>query len=146
MDNPDITLRVRDAAGGVVLDLCSGGYYATAAPAHEETWRRDRVTSPWVDGDGASGTPDTLDSQRIPLTVRIEGATWVEVEQRRLALKSATTQPLWFLEVASEGVSFTYRAGRADSTSPFTTADVADRRRVVSMTVPVQPTPAVTGV
>ena len=144
MENPDITIRVRDAAGNEVLDLCAGGYSATAAPAYEETWRREVVTSQFVDGD--SSLRETLDAQRIPLTVRIEGASWAEVEQRRLALKDATTQPLWFLEVFAEGVSFTYRAGRADSSSPFTTADVADRRRMVSMTVPVQPTPAVTGV
>lgn len=143
----DITLRALDASGAVVLDLTgTPGYSTRALPASEVTWRRNIVTSPWVDGD-SEATPPTLAALTMELVVRVSGASWVEVEQRRAALIAAVAgSASWLLEIGVEGVVEVWRASRADSSSPRRISDVKNLVRTVSLSIPVQPTAAVTGV
>lgn len=143
----DGTARVRDLAGLVVLDLNSGLFTLAGWSDDEETAERTASTSPWVDGDEEDSWRPV--SGVIEVQVRIKGATtWPEVEAAFEQLKAAVkAAPVWLLEREIEGVSHVWRANRPLSiTSPLTTADILNRRRTVVMRIPVQPTPAVTGV
>lgn len=144
MADLDCTVRIRDAAGGLVLDLNSDGYAVVSAGEDEEVWDRRVTTSPWVDGDSEDGA--RLSAGTKGITVRVYGDTWAQVEQRRLALNAATSSPVWLLEVGAEGAAQVWRAGRADRSSPFGSSDVVNLRRYVNLRIPVQPTPTVTGV
>lgn len=141
----DVT--VRDLAGVAQLELTpANGYTVTLSPDEgEEVWESEEDKAPWVDGSTVG--MERLACVVMPLSVRISGSSWAQVEQRRIALRNATATPAWLLEYAVEGVVTTWRTnGRPDRSSSFTTSDVANRRRTVLMRVRVQPTPTVTGV
>ncbi|MDR6861980.1 hypothetical protein [Phycicoccus sp. 3266] len=137
--------RIRDTAGLVVLEAGDGrnGYRLADFSDDEVRWDRKTVTSPWVDGDGEAG-PARKQALSKTVAIRVKGATWAEVEQRKEALFDAVAGP-FLLERVIEGVSYVWRASAADVSSPAVSAvDVLNRRRVVYLTVPVQPTPAIT--
>jgi hypothetical protein len=141
----DVTYKIRDSAGALVLDLCADeGYAVVVSSEDEQRWLRKLVASPFVDGDSEDSA--TLASSTRNLTVRVFGTTWAQVESRRLALRDATSERAWLLEEAVDGVSLVWRAGRADSSSSFSSVDLVNKRRLVALSIPVQPTPAVSGV
>lgn len=139
----DLTLRILNSAGVLVLDLNAGGYSGIVLPDQERVWRRVTTTSPWVDGDDVGH--ETLAAQTLSLKVRVRGATWAQVETRRRALVDALETPRFLLAIGADGVVETWRATRADTVSPRPPDAVVNRMRVVTASVPVQPTPTVTG-
>lgn len=142
----EITTAVQclDSSGALVLDLETGGYEVVSLRIGDRTWRRVTVTSPWVDGD--SEVQSTLASRQIDLVVRVRGTTWVQVEQRRAALESAVADaPSWQFKESIEGVQRVWRAFRADMASEAAAVEVVNLARLVSVTIPVQPTPTTTG-
>jgi hypothetical protein len=108
------------------------------------TWVRQTTKSPFVDGIHETGK--VLDGRNIEVTLRCRADTWVGVETLRAALLAAVEVSSWLLEVEVDGVSTTYRASGADSTSTYATQDFTYKERTVMLTIPVQPTPAVTGI
>lgn len=139
----DTTWRVRDADNVVLIDLNADGYSVVQSSEDDETWDRLVSSSPWADGDAE--VIATKQASVRTITVQIKCDSWAEVETRRLALKAATTEREWFLEQDTEGVSQLWRAGRADSSSSFSSMDLFNRRRFVVLRIPVQPGPSVTG-
>jgi len=141
----DATVKVRDDAGTLVFDLSSGGYGVGPVSSDGFTWQRVEARSPFV--DGWTLVQATRDGGFLSFSVRVEGDTWVEVEQRRIALEEAVSEFAWKLEVYADDVSVTYRADPADmQPEPLTGPVVQNKARQFTVSVPVQPNPTVTGV
>lgn len=140
------TVRCRNSAGALVLDLSSAGYEVAEEGVRtgERTWVRQTATSPFV--DGVHEVSKTLDGDKIEVTARVIGSTWGEVEARRQVLLAAVEASSWLLEIEVDGVSYTYRASGADSISGLTEMELRYKERTVMLTIPVQPTPAITGI
>jgi len=141
-----ITLKVRDTAGTLVLDLNTGGYKAILLPGSDATWRRQTTQSPFVDGNHEISA--VLDGLVLDVQVKISGTSWVDVETKRAALMAAVSGSVavWLLEVGRSTMAETWRANRADSTSPAPAHNMLNLRRDVFLRIPVQPTPAITGI
>jgi hypothetical protein len=141
----DATVKLREADGSLIQDLSAGGYWVSPVEEPGVIWRRDRVTSPFV--DGWSLIAAAKDGAVLAFSVRVEGATWVEVEQRRQALVDWLDAWSYQVEVYADGVSNTYVAEPADITpEPLTASIVANKARQFAVAIPVQPNPAATGV
>lgn len=143
-----IAVNVRTLAGALVLALEdeANGYWirGDGLPAEERRWLRRESRSPWVDGSSDDG--GTVDATEVSLLVKVFGPSWVSVETRYQALLDAVAAPSWLLEQQVEGVSKVWRAGRVDVlVPPVSTMDLLNKRRYVVLTLPVQPTPAITG-
>jgi hypothetical protein len=138
-----VVVQCLNTSGTLVLDLNTGGYEAVVLPGSDATWRRQVVTSPFVDGNHEVSS--VLDGMVMEVQVRVRGSSWVQVEQRRAALHAATQAPRWLLRISQGGVGEVWRADRADSTSPAPTYAVQNLRRDVYLRIPVQPTPAISG-
>lgn len=138
------TVRCRTAGGVLTLDLSSAGYEIVEDGVNpgERTWRRTTVTSPFV--DGVYEVHSVLDGATAEVTVRCLGATWADVQARYAALLAAVEVPSWLLEIEVDGVSYAYRASRADSVAGLQTIEVEHAFRTVSLSIPVQPTPTIT--
>ena len=136
-------VRILDLDAVEVLNLGTGGY--AEGPLSEDgfTWRRAVISSPFVDGDFE--VQAAKESGVRTLIVHVFGSTWAQVETRREALEAAVSVP-FLLEVTLDGVVTTYRASRADVSSPQSASDVMNRRRDVTLYIPVQPNPTVTGI
>jgi len=130
----------------LVLDLAATGYELDVDGVHDggRTWVRQTTRSPFV--DGVHEISRVLDVNKIDVTLRLVSTTWVGVETLRQALLTAVEVPSWLLEIAVDGVSYTYRANAADSVSGLTTVELGSMYRTISLTIPVQPTPAITGI
>jgi hypothetical protein len=81
----DATVNVRDAAGTLVFDLSAGGYGVGPVSDDGFSWQSLGRRSPFV--DGWTLVQATRDGGILTFSVRVEGSTWVEVEQRRIALE-----------------------------------------------------------
>lgn len=139
----DATVKLRESDGTLLQDLSAGGYWVGPVEEPDFTWRRDRITSPFV--DGWSLISAAKDGGVLSFSVRIEGSTWDEVETRRAALIGWLDAWSYKVEVYADGVSTTYRAEPADVTpEPLTGPTVANKARSFAVAVPVQPNPAVT--
>jgi len=140
------TARVRDMANAVLLDLNDGDAYALIGWSDDDEVA-DSVTeeSGWVDGDAEISY--RLSSVVIEVQVRVMGSTWAQTEARFLALKNAVkANPTWLLEREIEGVSVKWRARRPLSiTSPVDSVAIANRRRLVTLRIPCQPTTSIAG-
>jgi len=148
MPDFNIALNIRDATGALVLALedDANGYYVRGEGllSRERTPRGDEYTSPFIDG-GADGI-QTLDRTEGTLLVKVFGATWPQVEARRIALENALPLGEWLLEEVVEGVSTTWRCGPAQVlVAPTSTTDLLNKRRYVAISFKVQPSPVVTG-
>lgn len=142
----NLTCRVLATDGSLLLDLNAGPYRVKAMPDAARVWRQERNGSPWVDGDGPAG-PATLDVVVKELEVRVRADTWSGVEAAYEALLDAVERPRWLLALGAEGAVRTYRVTQPASTKSPTPADaVVNRVRVVGLTIPAQPVPALTGV
>ena len=143
----DGTARIRDAAGAILLDLNDGVSYVLASWSDdEEVAESVTAQSPWVDGDAEEMY--RLAATIIEVQVRVKGSTWAQVEGNRKALADAVkAASTWVLERELEGVSVKWRARRPLSIlSPVTSVDIANRRRYVTLRIPVQPSPSISGV
>lgn len=102
--------------------------------------------SPWADGTSQDGS--TLDEFEGSVLVKVFGPTWAVVERRFHALLAVTRGlESWVWEDVVEGVSTSWRAGAVEvQASPTSAMDIANRRRFVVLSFPVQPTPTVTGI
>jgi hypothetical protein len=140
------TVKVRDSAGTLVLDLSSTGYELDfdGVAVGGTVWLRRETRSPFVDGFALDGA--TKDGKTAQITLRCVGATNVVVEGLLEDLVAAVEVPSWLLEVEVDGVSRTWRASCADSSWSHLTVEMENFFRTVVLTVPVQPTPAVSGV
>jgi len=140
------TVRFRNSAGTLVLDLSSTGYEMVEDGVNigGRAWRRVTVSSPFVDGNHEVSS--VLDSRTAEVTVRLIGSTWAAVQALYAALMAAVEASSWLLEVEIDGVSEVYRASPADSVAGTTTVEITHAFRTVSLTIPVQPTPYVTGI
>ena len=142
----DLTARVLDTDGSLLLDLNAGPYRVKTMPDHARVWQGERNTSPWVDGDAPAG-PETLAVVVKELEVRIRAASWSAVEDAYEALIDAVERPRWGLALGAQGAVRTYRVTqRASSRSPMPADAVVNRTRVVSLTVSCQPMATLTGV
>jgi hypothetical protein len=141
----DATVRIRNDAGSLVLDLSTGGYWVGPVDDNGYSWRRIRATSPFIDGSAL--VQATRDIGTLEFAVRVEGVTWVEVQQRFEALLASVDPILYQVEVDADGVSRTYVAEPADITPATLTGPVvAGKWRAYALTIPVQPNPTITGV
>ena len=140
------TVRCRDLAGTLVLDLSSAGYELDMDGVNDggRTWRRITTTSPFV--DGVHEVSKVLDVNSVKVTLRLVSTTWVGVETLRQALLAAVEPSVWLLEIVVDGVSYTHRAYGADSVAGLLTSEVGAMYRTISLSIPVQPTPAITGI
>lgn len=139
----DATVKLRESDGTLLQDLSAGGYWVGPVGEPAFTWRRDRIVSPFV--DGYSLISAAKDGGELSFSVRVEGATWDEVETRRAALVGWLDAWSYKVEVYADGVSTTYLADPADVTpEPLTGPIVVNRARQFSVSIPVQPNPVVT--
>lgn len=141
------TIRCRDSAGTLVLDLLTANGYELVwdgVNIDGRVWRRLTASSPFIDGN--QEVSSVLDSRTAEVTVRLVGSTWAAVQALYVALLAAVEAASWLLEVEIDGVSEVYRANRADSVAGTTTVEITHAFRTVSLTIPVQPTPYVTGI
>lgn len=141
-----LVINCRDLAGALVLCVSTGGYEPVEDGVRDgaRTWRRLTTSSPFV--DGTHEVSKVLDGYNIEVTLRLVAATWVGVETLRQALLVAVEPTAWLLEIVVDGVSYTYRASGADSMAGLSTMEVGSMYRTISLTIPVQPTPAITGI
>jgi hypothetical protein len=141
----DATVKVRESDGTLVFDLSAGGYGVGPVSDDGFTWQSVRARSPFV--DGWTLVQATRDGGILTFSVRVEGSTWVQVEQRRIALAAALSEFAYKVEVYASSVSVTYRADPADmQPEPLTGPTVTNKARQFVVSVPVQPNPVVTGV
>lgn len=143
----DIRVELCDLSGTVLADLNddAAGFELVSSTMPDDVWRPRIATSPVVDGEFETGA--TLAADRLECIVRIKGDTWAQVEGRRLALRAHwADRPAFLVRVYREGVAFTYRARRPNVSGSVESIDLANLRRVVLLTFPVQPNPTVTGV
>ena len=131
------TVRIHDTGGTLVLDLSEGGYEVVTVVPSQRTWRRMTVTSPYV--DGALETGAVLDAGTLELALRCIGSDFAEVATKHANLLAAVEVPSYLLVIAVDGVTATYRARAADSTSTYTTAEITHAFRNVLLSIPVQP-------
>ena len=140
------TARILSLANDVLLDLNDGDAYVLASWSDDEEVA-DSVTeeSGYVDGDAEISY--RLTATIIEVQVRVKGTTYAQVEGRRKALSDAVkAAPVWLLQRELEGVSVKWRARRPIYIgSPIDSAGIANRRRTVTLRIPVQPNPTVTG-
>lgn len=142
LGNVDATVKLRNSAGTLLQDLSAGGYGVGPVGEPEFTWRRDRITSPYV--DGWSLISAAKDGGILEFTVRVEGADWAEVTDRWVALRDWLDVWSYKVEVYADGVSTTYIAEPADVTpEPLTGPTVRNKARQFTVSVPVQPNPTV---
>lgn len=142
-----VNVEVCTLAGAVLVDLndAASGYELVSSSMPDEEWRRQVVTSPFVDGDFE--TQAVLSGARFECVVRVKGDSWAQVEQRRLAMRTAwADKPAFLLNIVREGVGVTYRARRPDVAGSVATIDLMNNRRLLSLSFPVQPNPTVSGV
>lgn len=135
------TLRVYSDETTLVLDLNSAaaGYRTVALPDADRVWEQDWSTTPYA--DGGSLKVERLGIVNKQLRTRIRAASWPLVEQRFEAMVAAIEIGYGFIVLGKGGVDRTWRiAGRASSSSPDSNADVLNRTRLVTWTIPVQPT------
>lgn len=144
LGNVDATVKLRESDGTLIQDLSADGY--GVGPVEEDgfTWILDQIRSPFV--DGSSIIHATKDTGVLNFTVRVEGADWAEVTERRVALQGWLDEFAYKVEVYADDVSVTYQAGPADMTAePLTGPVVNNKGRQFAVSVPVQPNPAITG-
>lgn len=149
MSDFEVVCRLRTLAGALMFDLHDhDAGYCLRSPIEmtDELWVRDVEESRYLDGNAE--THARLAAGRIVVGSRIEGTSWVEVEQRRLAIRAAyIAVPQFLLDVTLEGVTQTFRANRPDVSSlEVDSVNLLLKRRTISLTFPVQPNPTVTGV
>lgn len=141
-------LQIRNRAGVLVLDVNdrTAGYRTIALPDHDRVWDQDWAESAWVDG-AELARPERLALVTKAFRTRIRGTSWGQVEARFEALIAAVEQGSgWRVVVGGGGVNRTWRAaGSASTSSPDSAADVINLTRVVTWSVPAQPTPGITG-
>ena len=148
MSDLEVVCRLRSLAGATLIDLHNHvNGYDILAPVDfsDESWVRMTTSSPYVDGEFE--TAARLSGGRVSVGVRIQGATWAQVETRRLAVRAAyVSLPTFLLDVTLEGVTQTFRANRPDVSSlAVAPVDMARKVRRIMLTFPVQPNPTVTG-
>lgn len=140
-----VALKCLNSAGALVLDLNAGGYKAVTLPGADKTWRRHTAQSPFV--DGTQEISAVLDGMVLDVQVRIRAGSWATIETLRAALDAATSgSPRWLLQITRGGVTEVWRADRADSSSPAPSHNLLNLQRDVLLRIPVQPTPAITGI
>lgn len=149
MSDFDVVGRLRTLAGDLMFDMHDhDAGYCLRSPIElaDEVWVRDVEESRYLDGDAE--THARLAAGRIVVGVHLDGVSWVQVEQRRLALRAAyISVPAFLLDVTLEGVTQTFRANRPDVSSlSVESGDLGVKRRTVQLSFPVQPNPTVTGV
>lgn len=139
------TLRIYSDETTLVLDLNdpTAGYRTVALPDADRVWEQEWSENPRV--DGASLNNERLGIVNKQHRTRIRAASWPLVEQRFEAMVAAIEVGHGFVVIGKGGVDRTWRiAGRASSSSPDSAADVLNRTRIVTWTIPVQPTAAIT--
>lgn len=144
MGTPDLdaSVRILSSAGALVLDLTeAGGYDLVDLGVPDRTWRRVTTTSPFVDGEHLVAA--VLEGGSHTMAYRVSGATWSQLQTRRQALVDAVEAWSWLLEVTIGGVRYVWRATRADSSGPIDKFQAMATQNVITIKVPVQPTPAV---
>lgn len=131
---------VRDAALATVLTLgdsllSTDGYLVTNYDEGSRAWRRITTSAPRVDGefDVAAARGRAV----LTLEVFIAGESWAEVRTRHRALLDAVEVQGWVLDVDG---SVLWRCEVADSTSPTPGLGMNSPGRVVTLTIPAQPT------
>lgn len=107
-----------------------------------EEVERVSTRSPVVDGTWDVATTDPGGS--AVLVLRVVGADWPIVEGRVEALSAALAEP-FLLRVGVSGVLRTWRARRPTLRGTFDRTDILAIRRVVTLEIPCQPHPTVTG-
>ena len=125
----------------LVFDLNdpTAGFRTVALPDADRVWEQEWSTTPYA--DGGSLNVERLGIVNKPLRTRIRAASWPLVEQRFEAMVAAIEVGSGFIVIGKGGADRTWRiAGRASSSSPDSAADVVNRTRLVSWTIPVQPT------
>lgn len=135
--------RARSAAGALLITSPSAAYITVSLSEENEQWEDNTRKHPRVDGDEQNGQP-RLEAFDFVWVVRIVGADWAQVVQRRLALKAATRQPRWLFETETGGVVTVWRARNASSRTSSPPEDVANNQQIVTMTFRVQPTSTIT--
>lgn len=145
----DVQVRLRSVAGATMLDLhdhAAGLCLRDGVELADEVWARDEETSRYLDGHAE--THATLESGRLLVRVRIEGGSWPQVEQRRLAIRLAyINAPSFLLDWSAEGVTQTFRANRPDVANLGTSSvDLMNKVRTIQLSFPVQPNPTIAGV
>jgi hypothetical protein len=143
------TVRVRDLAAVLLVELAleadGTGYELDidGVSPGPTVWRRQTSTSPWIDGF-SDGTL-TKDGRSFQITLRVVGASNVQVETLLQDLLAAVELPAFLLEVEVDGVGTTWRASCADSAWSWLSTEMVYTYRTVQLTIPVQPTPTITG-
>jgi len=149
MPDFDVSLRIRNLAGELLLDLEdeANGYVLLdgAMPAVDHPWLGRESTSPWVDGSSDDG--GTRAASVVSIQVEVSGATWVQVQQRVKVLTDLVSSGApWLLEQYVEGVSTTWRAGRVSPLiPPVSPGDLLTKRQIVTLTFTTQPSPTISG-
>ena len=87
-----------------------------------------------------------LESGAYNPSIRVTGDSWAQVDTRRLALIDAVEQFSFLLEVTMPGRRAVWRASRADSSNPVDKFEAMAKQSTVTLRIPVQPTPAITGI
>lgn len=131
-----LLVALEDEANG--LYVRGGGLPAIGAPRI-----RRESSSPWVDGRSQDGS--TKDQYDATVLLKVFGPTWASVETRLYATLAALDVEVWLLEQVVEGVTTTWRAGPVEPiVPPISTMDLANNRRYIALSFPVQPTATVT--
>lgn len=139
-----LVTQILDLEAMLVLDMNpSTGYRRTDLKIGGKEWRRATITSPWVHGE--FDTQWSLSKVQIALTVKAFGDEWPDVEARVEALEDAVSEPFLF-RVQDNGVTRTWICRVANTDPSYTREDRAALRRFVTLDIPAQPHPTLTGV
>ena len=149
MTDLDVVFRLRSLAGVEMIDLHDhAAGYCPRSPIDvpDEMWERDVEESRYL--DGFAETHSRLAGGVLVVDLRIDGSSWAQVQQRRLAVRAAyVSAPVFLVDLTLEGVTYTFRANRPDvSGLAVRNTDLARAVQTVRLSFPVQPNPALTGV
>lgn len=138
-------IQVCDSSGAVVIDLSAdtSAWVVNDFATPGVTWNRQTVTSPWVDGDFDVSVTKSQEQLILSLTAR--GASAAVVDGRLLALIDAVSASGWVLRVQIGAVGRAWRCKAADVVSPLSDVDVRNNVRTVTLSIPANPNPTITG-
>jgi hypothetical protein len=140
MSDLTVSLQVT-REGSTSLELNDGVTYiltdrVTPGPI---TWRRESVTSPYLDGEFTVSR--VREESDLQLVVDVIGTTLSEIDTAVEVLIDALTQPAFEITFTVEDVTYQWSCEAGDYVMAFENVRFYNRRTTVAFTIPRHPVP-----
>lgn len=105
----------------------------------DETWTRNQISSPWIDGSVTVSRTRAMVNQ--PLSIEVYGDHDADVQAKIKALSQAMSQSDFQLGISIGAAQWQYQCESADRTVQWTTPRIVAHQWIVQFTIPMQPNP-----